>query len=316
MSNRLSDAAIQLLPEETEAPKCSSYNRSIAADPCGTALFVDALVLIAVPLPWPKPVFNHPLLQGFTSIANTSLGTTRFLASVPAEQTSELEILIYKREADGLFASRIVCPTAEALAKFASDINTTSLKNLRDTRVERVTPGQVVLVCTQGSHDVCCGAEGTKLADELAQRAPALKVLRVSHTGGHRFAPTAMTPPDGRMWAYTSADDLLSVIDRSGDIERLARQCRGWWGAPSGPAQVAERALFAKFGWGFDAEHRVVHIDTTADGWIVKVATRSSEWLVEVTQGREIPTVSCRAAGGLPAKASFEYEIQDLSEPL
>ena len=125
-----------------------------------------------------------------------------------------------------------------------------------------------------------------------------------------------MTLPDGRLWAYTSADDLLSVIDRSGDIERLARQCRGWWGAPSGPAQVAERALFAKFGWGFDAEHRVVHIDTTADGWIVKVATRSSEWLVEVPQGREIPTVSCRAAGGLPAKASFEYEIQALSEPL
>ena len=42
-------------------------------------------------------------------------------------------------------------------------------------------------------------------------------VYRVSHTGGHRFAPTAMTLPDGRMWAGIEAGEVATILDRTAD---------------------------------------------------------------------------------------------------
>ena len=40
---------------------CSQYSKEIGLNPRGTALNIDAVLLVEVPLPWPKPVFDHPL---------------------------------------------------------------------------------------------------------------------------------------------------------------------------------------------------------------------------------------------------------------
>ena len=48
-----------------------------------------------------------------------------------------------------------------------------------------------------------------------------VRVWRCSHTGGHRFAPTAITLPDGRAWAYADADLIDGVIDRTADVAGL-----------------------------------------------------------------------------------------------
>ena len=64
--------------------------------------------------------------------------------------------------------------------------------------VERHEPARpTLLLCAQGTHDVCCGGDGTRLAlaVEEAVEGSALpgdvRVVRVSHTGGHRFARRA-----------------------------------------------------------------------------------------------------------------------------
>ena len=66
---------------------------------------------------------------------------------------------------------------------------------------------RAVLICTQGSHDVCCGSEGTRLAadfeavlrayssqsDDVADNLPTstgqVTVYRVSHTGATGLPP-------------------------------------------------------------------------------------------------------------------------------
>jgi len=153
------------------------------------------------------------------------------------------------------------------------------------------------------------------LANELEQRAPGLNILRVSHTGGHRFAPTAMTLPDGRMWAHLDAETTLSILELTGDPSTLSAQCRGWWGAPSGPGQVAERAVFQQVGWDLDTLPRQVTVTSSEEGWTVNLLVALKEWSVELLRGREIPTIACRSNGGLPAKATYEYTVSKISPP-
>ncbi|HBQ04333.1 MAG: hypothetical protein H2035_07990 [Acidimicrobiales bacterium] len=315
MTTKLSPDALQLLPSQDETPKCSSHSQLITADPCGTALSVEALILIEIPLPWPKPVFDHPLLHGLSSTMKTSLGQTRVLAVVPRDEEPGFGVLVYQRAEVGVNSWAFRPPNPLALAQFKSEIIKLAPSELTTTPRHSDPSDLAVLICTQGSHDICCGSEGTKLANELEQRAPGLNILRVSHTGGHRFAPTAMTLPDGRMWAYLDVDTTLSILELTGEPETLSSQCRGWWGAPSGPGQVAERAVFSEIGWDLDTLPRNITVTPSEFGWTVNLLVALQEWSVDVSQGREIPAIACRAQGGLPAKASYEYTARKVTAP-
>ncbi len=57
-----------------------------------------------------------------------------------------------------------------------------------------------LLVCTNGRRDVCCAVRGRPLAAAAARLAPG-RAWEVSHTGGHRFAPTAVLLPWGQTYA-------------------------------------------------------------------------------------------------------------------
>jgi hypothetical protein len=315
MPGELSESAFDLLPSLEETPKCSAHSRQIGTDPCGTAISADALILVEVPLPWPKPVFDHPLLEGFSSISETSLGATRVLAMVPGTEEPGTEILVYQRDEVGMKSWGFRPQGASQVAKFALDIQTKLPHQLNAPAAKVSPPELAVVVCTQGSHDICCGSEGARLANDLERLAPGLSVIRVSHTGGHRFAPTAMTIPDGRMWAYLDVDTTLSILELTGNASSLSSQCRGWWGASTGPGQAAERAVFGHLGWELDLLPREVNVQEVESGWVVSVSVARQEWLLEVRRGREVPTISCRSNGGLPAKPSYEYTVTAIHPP-
>jgi hypothetical protein len=70
----------------------------------------------------------------------------------------------------------------------------------------------VLLVCTNGRRDACCAVRGRPLAHAAAAVHPE-QVWEVTHTGGHRFAPTAILLPWGRMLARLHpalADQVLA----------------------------------------------------------------------------------------------------------
>lgn len=291
--------ALALLPDATESMRCAAFAESIQLDPGGTAICADAVVLVETPLPWPKPVFAHSSLDGLTSMMDTAMGPARVLAAVPAND-NDLRVIVYRRT-----------PTGAVATVHRPDDPVAFVQSLASVAPEELPhePGSdsAVLICTQGSHDICCGADGVQLAASAEDRLDA-PVFRVSHTGGHRFAPTAMTFPDGRMWAYLSLEDLTGIIARThpGDI---GERCRGWWGASTGPAQIAERAIFAQEGPSFDTRVRDVAVDETDSGWSCNVSDGQKSWSVQVEPGRAIPTIACREPGGLPAKPAREFIV-------
>jgi len=79
--------------------------------------------------------------------------------------------------------------------------------------------------------------------------------VRTSHTGGHRFAPTAIVLPQGTAWAFVDDDALRRIVARSGPLDDLLPRYRGFSGLMSAPVQALDRAAFAAVGWDW-LEHR------------------------------------------------------------
>lgn len=308
--------SLQLLPEPTESMRCTDFSRRHDVDPAGTAIRADVLVAVEVPLPWPKPVFAHEMLAAIPDLVDAAPQPSRVLAAVPAGQRAQLEVVAYRRDPGTGAVSRTAwCADPDELPATVGAL----LNGTRPVAADPVVgpvPSAEVWVCTQGSHDMCCGSEGTRLAGAIDQRWTDVVVRRVSHTGGHRFAPTAVTLPDGRMWSHLDEEILDGVLRRTADPRFLAARCRGWWGSAVGAEQVAERAVFAAEGWAWESAPRWTEvIDVAAERTTVRVSVgegRLRSWLAEVVVGREIPTIACRAPGGLPAKPGREYAVLSL----
>lgn len=316
-----------LLPEPDQAVRCTEHRRTLAIDPGGTAIRADRVVLVKTSLPWPKPVFDHQRLKAIAPILKGSTMPTRTLAYVPADGSSTIEpdglgplnasVITFDRSIEdpsNVTERRFKIESAaelESLAVALAENDLAAVQALAGYEARLVTP--VALVCTQGSHDVCCGSEGARFAAE-ADSIDDLVVYRVSHTGGHRFAPTAMTLPDGRMWADLDLDLLRQILSKTGNPSELVQYCRGWWGASTGPAQMAERALFSTVGWDLEDRNRTVEVGEQLDGTTTCVIEAGAQsWSVEVEAGRTVPTVACRQPGGLPAKSAIEYRVSQVT---
>ena len=142
-----------------------------------------------------------------------------------------------------------------------------------------------VLVCGHGRRDPCCGRWGTLLHADLAARGAGARLWRCSHTGGHRFAPTAITLPDGRAWAYADADLLDGVLGAHGR-RQLARRARPRLHRASirGPRSWSERSSPSTAGRGSTGE--VTSARTAVDD-DQRSATVELEWrLADGTTGR------------------------------
>lgn len=327
-----------LLPAPDEIVRCADHGRRIALDPGGTAIRADRFVVVDTPLPWPKPVFAHTQLDGVRDALVASPVTTRVLAAVPVDTSNgsgggsgdgsssageRVGVAVYDRASgDGATEWHAVSHAA-GLADLAAAVAATPVGGCpstgpgvfaddRPVAMER----PVVLVCTQGSHDVCCGSDGARFAAEVEAMGADIVVRRVSHTGGHRFAPTLVTLPDGRMWADADLDLLRQVLWRTGHPSEVTDRCRGWWGAETGPAQVAERAVLAAAGWAVEPTDRSVAVQVDPDDDRIRCVVTADDrrWEVIVSPGREVPTIGCRVPGGLPAKTRSEHAVDSVVE--
>lgn len=98
-----------------------------------------------------------------------------------------------------------------------------------------------LLVCTNGTRDVCCAVTGRPVAASAALSHPD-QVWETTHTSGHRFAPTAVLLPHGTLHGRldgASAGELLDAAVRGETVIAGTRGRSAW--SPAG--QVAEHAV-------------------------------------------------------------------------
>lgn len=81
----------------------------------------------------------------------------------------------------------------------------------------------MILLCTHGSRDRCCGILGGKLYAQLAQLQPEW-VWQSSHLGGHRFAPTLLALPKGEMLGRVENIGVEKILSWVKDQEEIPLQ--------------------------------------------------------------------------------------------
>lgn len=186
-----------------------------------------------------------------------------------------------------------------------------------------------VLVCTHGSRDRCCGSDGMRVFGNLVRRdLPGVRLWRTSHTGGHRFAPTAVTLPDGRAWAWADAPLLQQIVDRTLAPELAAEHDRGCVAFEDPYAQTAESAVIGIEGWRWLGLARHADVEpvglTVDDRRIVTLTGTDADgtrvrYRAEVVLRRIVPVPDCGRPLDEARKSSPELEVTHLerqpSEP-
>lgn len=283
----------------TRWPRCAVWAREEKVDPAGTAPRCDVFVLVEHPLPWPSDIGDDPLFASVDRAVREHAGSGRSvrLQALAVEPGAPTRRVIVFAAGDAPF-SAYGCLEGHGTPDQLTDIAAT----LVAAEPPQPLSGRVtdVLVCTHGAHDACCGSFGTRLWRDAQEHGT--RVWRTSHMGGHRFAPTAITFPDGNYWAYLDAPLLAGIVDRSLPADVAAAHLRGC-AAFSPPIQVADRAAFAARGWEwlssarFGEERSASRVELCFQS----PAGERGTYDVGLADGRQMPVPEC---GNDPADAS------------
>lgn len=127
-----------------------------------------------------------------------------------------------------------------------ADLDVTALAEGRAPSFGSATVQRIVLVCTHGKRDVCCARLGRPVAVRLDAALPGM-VWETTHIGGHRFAATTVTLPDGTYHGGITAADTGSLADAMLDDRIVLDRFRGRAGLLA-PVQAADYHARARFG--------------------------------------------------------------------
>jgi hypothetical protein len=301
---------------------CASWTWAHGLDPIGTAGDHQGYLLLPWPLPWPRDTGQIEALAELRPLLATA-GYRLQLVIAPGDSASR-RVVLYCRSAGDRFAGyrrhQVTVDAAEVVAAAAALVQDPS-----PGAEAAAGPGgwtgasseRDVLICTHGRRDRCCGSVGTDLAMRLLAEGADLfgddtMVSRTSHTGGHRYAPTAMVFPEGTAWAFADADLLARIVHRHGPVSEVLSRYRGCAGVGSPAIQALERSVLAEVGWGLwdlprwgeelgegvvrfhvagTADEDMLGSDASAYEAVVDPTVRT--WEATVTPGRALPMPEC-----------------------
>ena len=282
---------------------CSTWARNQSLDPIGTAGCYRGYLLIEWPLPWPRDLGEEPALA---EVAEAVRGQgMRLQGLVPLSAGGPSRVAAYRWPEHGGPAFERAELVVEPEEVSAAALAVLDEQTRRDEVVD-------VLVCTHGRRDRCCGSLGTVLAQELSLDVGGLgdgvRVWRTSHTGGHRFAPTAVVLPQGTAWAFCDPAALGQIVRQEGHPDDVLARYRGCAGLSSSRVQALERAVLAELGWPlFEMARWGTDIDQERTELTVKhPGGAQTIWEATVTLGEVIPMPDC----GMPPELATKTEAQ------
>jgi len=332
---------------EPERIRCAPYRLDLGSAAIGTAGHYDAFVVVESPLPWARDASEcWPFRElGWTGAYcegadgrrwRPVVVTARGPVGASASEATPTSVTVWERTGPGggPYRSR---RWSTSHHDEVPELIRSLVDGARSSGASEAPPA--LHLCTHGRRDVCCGARGTTLFDDLAfLDQPAgppgsgrpVEMWRCSHTGGHRFAPTGITFPDGLAWAHLTPPLACELTARAAAVAEqrpvpapstdLLAACRGVSSLPSGPAQVADRAAWAEFGWGWvDSERRVevdgpVPAEPGAPPVTVRVDGPLGSGTVRVAVADLVPMPPCGVTGPVDPGAPTEPVWRVVSE--
>ena len=271
----------------TEAPAtiCTDVRRQTDEPLAGTAPVARLWVLVEQPGPWGRDALTESHLPTHVGRAlkelavdrPVRLGLIRSVGSHVDAGRGPRRLLVARTDAGAAWLTTRRVDDVESLPRLLSvDTLLEAPAPPPDLPGEALpTPQRALLVCTNAKRDRCCAVLGRPLAASLVRAADHdTEVWETSHTGGHRFAPTFVSLPDGYLYGGPQA------------AARTLDACRGR-SSLEPAAQVAELAVLGRLG---EAAPRPLDVRAlgaaTADASRWTVAADDESFIVEVTRTR------------------------------
>lgn len=256
-------------PTTTKA-YCNVLAMEKGLDPAGHASDFSDLMVAEVPLPWNRKIYDQAGALPQEAIDLMALWLKRYheglgyphhmLMIAPDKEYSRAgcrRVMFYTRSS-GAFArfskvEYLVPENQMGPLMWALHEDRGRLPEFDAYRVPEGDYLRDILVCTHGTIDAACAKFGYPLFKYLRQNHASnqLRVWRVSHFGGHVFAPTLMDMPLGHFWAYVEEAQADQIVAQNGDVRALRGHYRGWSGLEYGHIQAAEREIWQREGWAW-----------------------------------------------------------------
>jgi hypothetical protein len=167
-----------------------------------------------------------------------------------------------------------------------------------------------LLVCTNAKRDVCCAVKGRPVALGVDTGFPG-QVWEVTHTSGHRFAPTAVLLPAGILHGrldVAAAGELLRAAARGATVLDGSRG-RSTWPAAAQAADLAVREREQVL--ALDALEVVGHEQADGRSWVTTVQhVDGRSWRVRV-EARESAVSRAESCGKALRPMAWFAEIVD-----
>jgi hypothetical protein len=213
---------------------CSDAARLRGDDNTATAARVDVWILVELPITWGRdPITEAALPQVVRSALRRA-----------SHEIPRCRVVFIRKRVECLGPTRVyVVRSGPHTGVTQLDLDSLDdvatipfISVANDTTAPAARP--LVLVCTHGQHDSCCGRRGYPLFDALRQR-DELEVWQCSHVGGDRFAANAVVLPWGIYYGPVEARDAGALAESIGREEIFLPGYRGR-SSMSRPVQAAE----------------------------------------------------------------------------
>ncbi|MEA2464828.1 MAG: hypothetical protein QOJ98_2575 [Acidobacteriota bacterium] len=219
---------------ERRRPFCSDAARVRGDDNAATAARVDVWILVEFPCTWGREPMTDsalpPAVRETLERAEKEIPRSRVIfIRKRVEPPRECRVYLARSApTQGLLVLDLPSIDDVAAVPFAA------LAAEPFAAVER----PLILICTHGQHDSCCGRRGYPLFDALRER-PEIDLWQCSHIGGDRFAANALVLPWGIYYGPVEPREAELLITSVLRDEILLGAYRGR-SSMSRPAQAAE----------------------------------------------------------------------------
>ncbi len=320
----------------TNSQLCSVFSKSVNEDPGGSAPTWDRLVVMELKQPWKKNVTDTPhfpdsIAESLERIKQNRI-STKFLCVLPDKEYSvegysrvmffykpENQFSQYKKD-EFLVPIDQSAKLVETFLEHQTDIEQfghyrQNTQNIRD-----------ILVCTHGSRDTCCGSFGFPIYSSLKQMCTDIPIVdiriwRVSHLGGHNFAPNLVDLPSGRYWCRLDTDDLDMLISQTNSISTLKKSYRGWAGFQTTHEQIVEREILIQEGWDWNkrlTSGKVLNYKSDSEETLVLMEfldthlNKSVSYQATTKCTGKVPKKDCM--GNLASEDAIQYSVSELQK--
>ena len=264
---------------------CSDAARSRGDDNTGTASRVDLWILVELPVTWGRNPIHDAAIPPDVRDA-----LKRASADIPRSR-----VVFIRKRVECLGPTRIyIVRSAPTISMQTLDLPSidhilaVDFVQLSTQHSALSTP--LVLICTHGQHDSCCGRRGYPLFNALRQH-EGFDLWQCSHIGGDRFAANAVVLPWGLYYGPVETSDADALAQSIARGEILLPSYRGRC-TMSRPVQAAETFLRRATGIiGRDEVHFVSREDL--DDGRIRIHFDRGEVVIERYVATEAARLTC-----------------------